>query len=44
MLKEQTLAEIVTRHPMAAAVFERHKLDYCCRGKRTLQDACENDP
>ncbi len=44
MLKEQTLAEIVTRHPMASAVFERHKLDYCCRGKRTLQDACENDP
>jgi regulator of cell morphogenesis and NO signaling len=43
MLNEQTLAEIVTRHPMAAAVFEKHHLDYCCKGERTLQEACNND-
>jgi len=35
----QTLASLVTRHPGYAAVFERHQLDYCCHGQRTLADA-----
>ncbi len=35
-----TLSDIATTVPGAAAVFERHRLDYCCGGKRTLHDAC----
>lgn len=35
-----TLATIVDANPAAARIFERHKLDYCCGGRRTLDDAC----
>lgn len=35
-----TLAELVTRRPGSARVLERHHLDYCCAGRRTLTDAC----
>ena len=37
---EATLAEIATRIPAAVPVLERHGLDFCCRGDRTLADAC----
>jgi regulator of cell morphogenesis and NO signaling len=37
---ESTLAEIATRIPGAARVLERHRLDFCCRGERTLAEAC----
>jgi len=35
-----TLAEIVTADNRAAVVLEQFQLDFCCRGKRTLKDAC----
>lgn len=35
----QTLGEIVARHPETRRVFERHGLDFCCRGARTLTAA-----
>ena len=34
------LADIATRLPGAARVLERHRLDFCCRGQRSLEDAC----
>jgi len=37
---DRTLADIVTAHPGAARLFERHGLDYCCGGSRTLTEAC----
>jgi regulator of cell morphogenesis and NO signaling len=37
---DSTLADIVTAHPSAARLFERHGLDYCCGGSRTLSEAC----
>lgn len=37
---DETLADLVTAVPGAARVFERHGLDYCCGGQRTLDDAC----
>ena len=40
MTQDHTLAEIVDRQPGAAPVLERHHLDYCCGGGRTLADAC----
>jgi len=36
----QTLAGIVTNDHRAATVLEQHQLDYCCKGKRTLAEAC----
>ena len=37
---DATLADIVTADPGAARTLERHHLDYCCGGQRTLGDAC----
>ena len=37
----QTLDEIVAADYRAAAVFERFGLDFCCRGSKTLRDACQ---
>ncbi len=42
-LSENTLANIVTLKPAAATIFEKHNLDYCCHGKQTLKQACNND-
>ena len=39
--KQHTLAAIVADRHQAAAVFEKYQLDFCCKGKRTLQQACE---
>lgn len=39
-LLSKTLAEIVTENHEAATVFEKHGLDFCCKGKRSLQTAC----
>jgi len=37
---QKTLATIVTENHQAAAIFEKYSLDFCCKGKRTLYDAC----
>jgi regulator of cell morphogenesis and NO signaling len=39
-LSNQTLAEIVTGNHRTAAVLEKYHLDFCCKGKRSLQQAC----
>ncbi len=35
-----TLKEIVTGNFHAAAVFEKYSLDFCCRGGKTIGEAC----
>jgi len=37
---QQTLANIVLDHSECAAVFQRHHIDFCCHGDRSLGDAC----
>jgi len=39
-LASRTLAQIVTANHRTAAVFEKYHLDFCCKGKRSLQQAC----
>jgi len=39
-LSEQTLATIVTNNHATVPVLEKYDLDFCCKGKRTLTDAC----
>ncbi|HEY7337447.1 MAG TPA: iron-sulfur cluster repair di-iron protein [Bryobacteraceae bacterium] len=37
----QTVREIAIQHPHSAQVFESLGIDYCCGGKRSLTDACQ---
>ncbi len=37
----KTLAQIVNDNHQTAAIFEKYNLDFCCKGKRSLQAACE---
>ena len=39
-LRADTIGDLVTRRPGAAAVLDRFGLDYCCHGERTLDEAC----
>jgi regulator of cell morphogenesis and NO signaling len=40
-LSTQTLATIVTQNHQTVPVLEKYNLDFCCKGKRTLQQACD---
>lgn len=40
-LFSKTLAQIVNENHKAATIFEKYDLDFCCKGKRSLQAACE---
>jgi regulator of cell morphogenesis and NO signaling len=35
-----SLAQIVNNNHHAASVFEKYHLDFCCKGKRSLEQAC----
>jgi regulator of cell morphogenesis and NO signaling len=35
-----TIGQWVARYPITARVFETRGIDYCCGGKRTLEEAC----
>ncbi len=36
----KSLAQIVNDNHKAASIFEKYDLDFCCKGKRSLQEAC----
>ena len=39
-LNSLSLAQIVNNSHQAASVFEKYHLDFCCKGKRSLEQAC----
>jgi regulator of cell morphogenesis and NO signaling len=39
--RDVTVAEIVANHPETARVFQRHGIDFCCRGGVSVPRACE---
>lgn len=39
-ISERTLASIVTEKFQTVQVLEKYNLDFCCKGKRTLSEAC----
>jgi regulator of cell morphogenesis and NO signaling len=39
-LSQQTLASLVSANHNVASVLEKYNLDFCCKGKRNLFDAC----
>ncbi len=40
-IQEMTVASIVTANPGSAIVFKKHDIDFCCKGKIPLRDACD---
>lgn len=41
MLLDTPIGEIARQQPSSTRVFLRHKLDFCCGGRRPLAEACE---
>src|SRR5438874_68536 len=39
-MREKTVREIAVENPSSIRVFETLGIDYCCGGKRSLDDAC----
>ncbi|KAB2900069.1 MAG: iron-sulfur cluster repair di-iron protein [Kofleriaceae bacterium] len=37
---QMTLSQAVLEHPATAEVLQRHRLDFCCKGSRTIDEAC----
>jgi regulator of cell morphogenesis and NO signaling len=37
---QQTVGEVVARHPQLSRIVESLKIDYCCGGGRTIREAC----
>lgn len=42
LTKEKTIGELVAEDFRTAQVFRKYKIDFCCKGNRTIQEACEN--
>jgi regulator of cell morphogenesis and NO signaling len=40
-LLDRTVGELVAERPGRSRIFQRHSIDFCCQGGRTLRDACE---
>ena len=38
---EQSVKDIAVAYPLATRVFQRHSIDFCCRGGIALQTACD---
>lgn len=39
---QKTVAELILEQPSLIPIFERLGIDYCCGGKKSLREACEN--
>ncbi|HNP95755.1 MAG TPA: iron-sulfur cluster repair di-iron protein [Cyclobacteriaceae bacterium] len=40
-LLEKTIGEIVAEDYRTSRVFEKHNIDFCCKGNRSINEACE---
>lgn len=39
--KDSIIGEVVARDYRTAEIFSRHRIDFCCQGGRTIEEACE---
>ncbi|UXX79039.1 iron-sulfur cluster repair di-iron protein [Reichenbachiella carrageenanivorans] len=42
--ENQIIGELVAQHYKVARVFKKHNIDFCCKGNRTLDEACQTSP
>lgn len=42
-LNKKTIGEYVAEDFRTAAVFKKNKIDFCCRGNRSLEEVCEKE-
>lgn len=42
-IEDKTISQIVSAYPETAALFEKYEIDFCCGGKRLLQDVLAHD-
>jgi regulator of cell morphogenesis and NO signaling len=40
-LEKMTIGEYVAKDFRTAAIFSKHGIDFCCKGNRTIEEACE---
>jgi len=40
---EKTVGQMVAEDYRTAQVFKNHKIDFCCKGNRTLQEVADNN-
>ena len=40
--ESSTVSDIVAHHPSTSAVFDKHKIDFCCGGAISLKSACHS--
>ena len=40
-LAQRSVGELVAETPSLSRVFQQHRLDFCCQGGRTVEQACE---
>lgn len=38
---QQTVASVVTQHSECAQIFQQHRIDFCCRGDLSIQNAAQ---
>ncbi|MCO6461560.1 MAG: iron-sulfur cluster repair di-iron protein [Saprospiraceae bacterium] len=41
--KDSVIGELVAQDYRTASVFKKHKIDFCCQGHRSIDDACKNE-
>lgn len=41
-LEKQTIGEFVAQDFRTASLFSKYKIDFCCKGNRTLDDVCQS--
>lgn len=39
---ETPVSDLVLQHPASAAVFQRHRIDFCCNGHRSIEEAARH--
>ncbi len=42
LVQEKTIGQMVAEDFRSAAVFRKYKIDFCCKGNRTIEEACDN--